>query len=223
MRACCPARPGRSPRSRATSVTGGTVAADAPLTVEVSRVGQDTTLAQMIGLVESALAAKSPVERWADAISRRFVPAIIALSVLTGLTLLVMGHTPDDALIRAVTVLVIACPCALGLATPLAVTSGVGAAASRGILIGNPDVLQILPRVRHLLLDKTGTLTEGRFAVQTFTGGLSELAAVAALEDPSEHPLARALVAYAHGLADRPPALRHSFHPSRGPGRHGSS
>ena len=188
------------------SVTGGTVAADAPLTVEVSRVGQDTTLAQMIGLVESALAAKSPVERWADAISRRFVPAIIALSLLTGLTLLLMGRTPDDALIRAVTVLVIACPCALGLATPLAVTSGVGAAASRGILIGNADVLQILPRVRHLLLDKTGTLTEGRFAVQSFTGGASDLAAVAALEDPSEHPLARALVAYADSQTVGPPS-----------------
>ncbi len=185
-------------------VTGGTIAADAPLTVEVSRVGQDTTLAQMIGLVETALAAKSPVERWADQISRRFVPAIIALSLLTGLTLLLMGRTPDDALIRTVTVLVIACPCALGLATPLAVTSGVGAAASRGILIGNADVLQILPRVRHLLLDKTGTLTEGRFAVQGFGGGPSDLAAVAALEDPSEHPLARALVAYAHSESAGP-------------------
>ena len=185
-------------------VTGGTIAADAPLTVEVSRVGQDTTLAQMIGLVETALAAKSPVERWADQISRRFVPAIIVLSVLTGLTLLLMGRTPDDALIRAVTVLVIACPCALGLATPLAVTSGVGAAASRGILIGNADVLQVLPRVRHLLLDKTGTLTEGRFAVQSFTGGSPDLASVAALEDPSEHPLARALVAYAHTQAADP-------------------
>jgi len=178
-------------------VTGGTVATDAPLTVEVTRTGSETTLAQMISLVEAALAAKSPVERWADKISRRFVPAIITLSLLTGLSLLLIGRAPADALVRAVTVLVIACPCALGLATPLAVTSGVGAAAARGILIGNTDVLQTLPRVRHLLLDKTGTLTEGRFAVREFTGTTDDLAALAALEEPSEHPLARALVAYA--------------------------
>jgi len=178
-------------------VTGGTVATDAPLTVEVTRTGESTTLAQMIALVEEALAAKSPVEKWADSISRRFVPAIIALALLTGLILLMSGHAPADCLVRAVTVLVIACPCALGLATPLAVTTGVGAAAIRGILIGNADVLQILPRVRHLLLDKTGTLTEGRFLVRDFTGSPDDLAALAALENASEHPLARALVAYA--------------------------
>ena len=178
-------------------VVGGTVTTDAPLTVEVTRTGGETTVAQMISLVEAALAAKSPIEQWADKISRRFVPALIALSLLTGLTLLLLSHAPADALVRAVTVLVIACPCALGLATPLAVTSGVGAAAARGILIGNTDVLQTLPRVRHLLLDKTGTLTEGRFAVREFTGTTDDLAALAALEEPSEHPLARALVSYA--------------------------
>ena len=181
-------------------VTGGTVATDAPLLVEVTRTGAETTLAQMIALVEEALAAKSPVEQWADRISRRFVPAIVGLAVLTALTLLVTGHSVSDVVVRAVTVLVIACPCALGLATPLAVTSGVGAAAARGILIGNTDILQVLPRIRHLLLDKTGTLTEGRFAVRAFTGTPDDLAALAALEDASEHPLARALVAHARGL-----------------------
>ena len=181
-------------------VTGGTVATDAPLVVEVTRIGGETTLAQMIALVEEALAAKSPVEQWADRISRRFVPAIVALAVLTALTLLLTGHSASDTIVRAVTVLVIACPCALGLATPLAVTSGVGVAASRGILIGNTDILQVLPRVRHLLLDKTGTLTEGRFAVRSFTGSTADMAALAALEDASEHPLARALVAHTRGL-----------------------
>ncbi len=181
-------------------VTGGTVATDAPLLVEVTRIGTDTTLSQMIALVEEALAAKSPVEQWADSISRRFVPAMIALSVGTALVLGLLGHPAADCLVRAVTVLVIACPCALGLATPLAVTTGVGAAASRGILIGNTDVLQVLPRVTHLLLDKTGTLTEGRFAVREFTGTESDLAALAALEEASEHPLARALVAHARSL-----------------------
>ena len=181
-------------------VTGGTVATDAPLVIEVTRTGAETTLAQMIALVEEALAAKSPVEQWADRISRRFVPAIIALAVLTALTLLLTGHSAADTIVRAVTVLVIACPCALGLATPLAVTSGVGVAASRGILIGNTDILQVLPRVRHLLLDKTGTLTEGRFAVRSFTGSTADMAALAALEDASEHPLARALIAHTRGL-----------------------
>ena len=189
-------------------VTGGTVATDAPLLVEVTRIGTDTTLSQMIALVEEALAAKSPVEQWADAISRRFVPAMIALSLGVALVLGLMGHSAADCLVRAVTVLVIACPCALGLATPLAVTTGVGAAASRGILIGNTDVLQVLPRVTHLLLDKTGTLTEGKFAVREFTGSESDLAALAALEEASEHPLARALVAHARslGLAALPAA-----------------
>ena len=118
------------------------------------------------------------------------------------------GHTAADCLVRAVTVLVIACPCALGLATPLAVTTGVGAAAARGILIGSSDVLQVLPRVTHLLLDKTGTLTEGRFAVREFTGTESDLAALASLEEASEHPLARALTAHARvlGIAALPAA-----------------
>lgn len=178
-------------------VTGGTVATDAPLLIEVTRTGTDTTLSQMIALVEEALAAKSPVERWADSISRRFVPAILLLSLGTGLVLALLGHPLQDCLVRAVTVLVVACPCALGLATPLAVTTGVGAAASRGILIGGVDVLQTLPNVRHLLLDKTGTLTEGHFKVREFTGTPEDLSALASLEDASEHPLARALVAHA--------------------------
>jgi heavy metal translocating P-type ATPase len=189
------------------TVTGGTVATDAPLTVEVTRTGNETTLAQMIALVEEALAAKTPVELWADKISRRFVPAIVALSLLTAAVLLALGHSPAEVIVRAVTVLVIACPCALGLATPLAMTTGVGAAAARGILIGNTDILQVLPRVRHLLLDKTGTLTEGRFAVQSFTGTPEDFAVLAALEDASEHPLARALVAHARTLGiTAPPA-----------------
>ena len=189
-------------------VVGGTVATDAPLLVEVTRTGSETTLSQMIALVEAALAAKSPVEQWADKISRRFVPAMIAIAIGTALVLALAGHSASDCLVRAVTVLVIACPCALGLATPLAVTTGVGAAAARGILIGNTDVLQVLPRVTHLLLDKTGTLTEGRFAVRAFTGTESDLAALAALEEASEHPLARALVAHARslGIASLPAA-----------------
>ena len=189
-------------------VTGATVATDAPLTVEVTRIGAETTLAQMIALVETALTTKSHTERWADAVARRFVPAILLLALATGLTLTFATHTaPADIMVRVVAVLVIACPCALGLATPLAITTGVGAAAARGILIANTGVLEVLPRVHHLLLDKTGTLTEGRFAVRAFArtdgaGRAEDLRTLAALESASEHPLARALVAYAQ--ADRP-------------------
>jgi cation transport ATPase len=109
-----------------------------------------------------------------------------------------LAHTPPaKVVVRVVSILVIACPCALGLATPLAITTGVGAAAMRGILIANTAVLEILPKVRRVLIDKTGTLTEGLFAVREFTGTPDDLVAVAAIESLSEHPLARALTAYA--------------------------
>ena len=182
-------------------VTGATVAMDAPLTLAVTRVGDDTALAQMIALVEDALSSKTPVERWADRISRVFVPAIIGLALATGLVLLLLHASPAAVVVRIVAILVIACPCALGLATPMAITTGVGAAAARGILIANTAVLETLPRVSRLLLDKTGTITEGRFAVRDVLwsgrGRREDLASVAALEHASEHPLGRALVAYA--------------------------
>jgi Cu2+-exporting ATPase len=184
-------------------VIGATVATDAPLTLEVTRIGDGGTLAQMIALVEKALATKSPAERWADRISRVFIPTIITLAVGTGLFLALTHHSAEQVLVRAVSILVIACPCALGLATPLAITTGVGAAAKRGILIVNTEVMEVLPRVRHIILDKTGTLTEGVFAVRGFEttalGHPDDLHAVAALERNSEHPLGRSLLAYAEG------------------------
>ena len=204
------------------SVTGATVAADAPLTVEVSRVGADTTLAQMIALVEGALASKSPVERWADRVSRVFVPAILALALATGAVLWLM-HAPASAiLVRMVAILVIACPCALGLATPMAITTGVGHAASRGILIADTAILETLPRVRHVLLDKTGTLTEGRFVVRDAEyvgpGSSRDWPALAALERPSEHPLARALVRHAESEHPGPLLIAGDFARHEGQG-----
>ncbi len=203
-------------------VTGATVAADAPLTIEVTRTGADTTLAQMIALVEGALASKSPVERWADRVSRVFVPAILTLALSTGAVLYFL-HAPASAiLVRMVAVLVIACPCALGLATPMAITTGVGHAASRGILIANTAILETLPRIRHVLLDKTGTLTEGRFVVReaVFAGPGSDddWPILAALERPSEHPLARALVQHAEAEYPGPPVCAADFarHDSQG-------
>ena len=178
-------------------VTGATLSTDAPLTVEVTRVGDESTLSKMIALVEEAISVKSPAERWADRISRYFVPAIIAIAVGTGAWLWIAHVSPSAILVRVVSILVIACPCALGLATPLAITTGVGAAALRGILIGNPTVMETLPKVKRILIDKTGTLTEGHFAVRDFTGDDTDLAAVAAIESMSEHPLGRAIVTYA--------------------------
>jgi len=201
-------------------VTGATLSTDAPLTVEVTRVGEQSTLAKMIALVEEAITVKSPAERWADRISRYFVPAIILIALSTGLYLWHAHSEPKEILVRIVSILVIACPCALGLATPLAITTGVGAAAKRGILIANPAVLETLPKVKRLLIDKTGTLTEGLFAVRDFVqadslpfregqGVGSDLSTIAAIESLSEHPLARALVSYAgnQSVGHVPPGL----------------
>lgn len=180
-------------------VTGGTVATDAPITVEVTRMGKESTLSQMIAMVEAAMSAKSPTERWADRISRVFVPSIIVIALATAFFAHFLLHqTVGSSIVRMVAVLVIACPCALGLATPLAITHGLGAAAQRGILIVNAGVLEILPRVTQIFLDKTGTLTEGRFSVlQIVAPGRdpnADLLSLATVERDSEHPIARAIV-----------------------------
>ena len=181
-------------------VTGATIATDAPLTVRVSRTGEGSTISRMIALVEEALLAKSATERWADQISRRFVPGILAVALITAGVMLAAHAPPAAVVVRIVSILVVACPCALSLATPLAITTAVGVGATRGILISNGGVLEILPRVRRVLLDKTGTLTEGRFAVRnviaTDDGEDRDLLAVATLESYSEHPIARAIVGY---------------------------
>jgi len=187
-------------KSAGDEVTGATIATDAPLTVRVSRTGEGSTISRMIAMVEEALSAKSATERWADQISRRFVPAILAIALITA-CVLIAGHAAASVVVvRIVAILVVACPCALSLATPLAITTAVGVGARRGILISNAGVLEILPRVRRVLLDKTGTLTEGHFAVRniivTERAEDRDLLAVAALESFSEHPIARAIVGY---------------------------
>jgi heavy metal translocating P-type ATPase len=146
----------------------------------------------MIAMVEEAMAKKTPAEQWADKISRIFVPTIIALALATVGVMLLTGHTVSETITRAVAVLVIACPCALGIATPMAMAAGVGAAAQKGILIADGSAFEMLGRLKILVMDKTGTATEGRFAVRhiqgTATGPLS------ALETLSEHPIGRAIV-----------------------------
>ncbi|MCS5480106.1 heavy metal translocating P-type ATPase [Corynebacterium sp. YIM 101645] len=185
-----------SPGSR---VTGATINASGRLLVEVTRVGADTTLAQMARLVTDAQAKKAPVQRLVDRISQIFVPVVIVISLLTLAVQLAVGAGLAPAFTAAVAVLIIACPCALGLATPTALLVGTGRGAQLGLLIKGPEVLESTRRADTIVMDKTGTVTEGVMsvsAVDAATGfGAGEvLAAAAAVEAASEHPIARAVV-----------------------------
>ncbi len=180
-------------------VTGGSVNGEGRVVVEVSAVGAESVLARIIRLVEDAQTAKAPIQRLVDQVSAVFVPVVLAIALLTLLGWLGAGAGAEAALIHAVAVLVIACPCALGLATPAAIMAGTGVAARHGILIKDAEVLENAHRVRTVAFDKTGTLTVGRPRLAAFVAapGADEsalLAAVAGLQSGSEHPLARAVV-----------------------------
>ena len=179
-------------------VTGATVNANGRLIVEATRVGADTALARIARLVEDAQSGKAPVQRLADRVSAVFVPAVILLSLGTLAYWLAAGEGATAAFTAAVAVLIIACPCALGLATPTALMVGTGRGAQLGILIKGPEVLESTRRVDTVVLDKTGTVTTGRMAlVDVVTAdGVDQLAAlrlVGSLEAASEHPIARAI------------------------------
>ncbi|GGD75903.1 heavy metal translocating P-type ATPase [Microbacterium murale] len=180
------------------AVTGATVNAGGRLVVRASRVGADTQLAQMARLVEDAQTGKAEVQRLADRISGVFVPIVIGIAVITLAGWLIAGFPAAAAFTAAVAVLVIACPCALGLATPTALLVGTGRGAQMGILIKGPEVLESTRKVDTVVLDKTGTVTTGRMALVGVTaesgtdaGELLHLAG--ALEDASEHPIAQAI------------------------------
>ncbi len=180
------------------AVTGATVNAGGRLVVEATRVGADTQLAQMGRLVESAQMGKAPVQRLADRVSAVFVPVVIALAVATLGFWLGHGEPAATAFTAAVSVLIIACPCALGLATPTALLVGTGRGAQLGILIKGPEVLESTREVDTLVLDKTGTVTTGAMAlveVHTVAGTDEDeaLRLVGAVEDASEHPIAQAI------------------------------
>jgi Cu+-exporting ATPase len=188
------------------SVVGATVNAGGRLVVEAIRVGADTQLAQMARLVTEAQSGKAPVQRLADRISAIFVPAVIALSVVTFAVWIGTGAGSAAALTAAVAVLIVACPCALGLATPTALLVGTGRGAQLGILVRGPEVLEATRRIDTVLLDKTGTVTTGAMAVTEVLPGpgveRGELVRVAAaVEHGSEHPIARAIVAGARTAA----------------------
>ncbi len=189
-------------------LTGGSINGDGRIVMQVTAVGGETVLARIIRLVEDAQAAKAPIQRLVDQVSAVFVPAVIAIALVTLAGWLWAGVGLETALIRAVAVLVIACPCALGLATPAAIMAGTGVAAKHGILIKDAEALEVAHRVGTVAFDKTGTLTVGRPRLTAFHAhpGSDEpalLSAVAAVQSGSEHPLARAVVAAAQerGLA----------------------
>ncbi|MBD3783822.1 MAG: cadmium-translocating P-type ATPase [Micrococcales bacterium] len=187
-------------------VTGGTVNTTGRLVVEATRVGAETTLAGIARLVERAQTSKAPVQRLADRVSAVFVPVVLALAAVTFVGWWVGSGDPARALEVAISVLVIACPCALGLATPTALLVGTGRGARMGILIKGADVLEDTRRVDTVVLDKTGTVTSGEMTlVEVSTAGRlpkdQALRAAAAVEQGSEHPVAKAVVAAARSRA----------------------
>jgi len=188
-----------APRRKAPgdAVVCGSLNTDSVLQIRATRTGPDSTLARIIRMVETAMANRSPLEQAVDRAARIFVPCVIVLALVTFAGWLAATGNAAIALMRAITVLVIACPCALGMATPLAITTAIGAASRRGILIGSSRVLEILPKVNVVVMDKTGTVTEGDFRLLEVSGDHARLAQAAALETRSEHPLARALVRWA--------------------------
>jgi Cu+-exporting ATPase len=180
------------------TLSAGTVNGPDPLLARIVRVGRDTTLAQVVRMVEHAQATRAPVQALVDRVSAVFVPAVILIAIATFAGWMAAGSPWPDAIIHAVTVLVIACPCAMGLATPAAIVAGTGAAAKAGILVRSPAAFDHGVGIDLALIDKTGTLTEGRPRLLRMIGATGHaLARAAGLQQASEHPLARAIRAAA--------------------------
>ncbi|WP_175807941.1 heavy metal translocating P-type ATPase [Burkholderia cenocepacia] len=187
------------PKDDGDAVTAGSINGEGALVVETTAIGAETTLARIIRLVESAQAEKAPIQRLVDRVSEVFVPAILGIAVLTLVGWLIAGAGMETAILNAVAVLVIACPCALGLATPAAIMAGTGVAARHGVLIKDAQALELAQRTTVIAFDKTGTLTEGKPSVTAFDAvgvpRAEALALAAAVQRQSDHPLARAVVA----------------------------
>ncbi|HEX2291591.1 MAG TPA: heavy metal translocating P-type ATPase, partial [Pseudonocardiaceae bacterium] len=193
------------------TVIGATLNKTGSFVFRATKVGRDTTLAQIVRLVEQAQGSKAPMQRLADTISSYFVPVVLVLAALTFTTWLIFGPSPVFALTATIAVLIIACPCALGLATPTAIMVGTGKAAEYGILVRGGEALEMTRKIDTIVLDKTGTLTRGKPAVTAVVpaDGLTDrelLRLAAAAEVGSEHPLGEAIVIRARELgADLPP------------------
>ncbi|MBF0422085.1 MAG: copper-translocating P-type ATPase [Magnetococcales bacterium] len=181
------------------SVTGGTLNKTGAFTFEASRVGQETALARIVAMVRQAQGAKPPIARLADQIAAIFVPAVLGIAALTFCAWWLFGPEPSltYALLNFVSVLIIACPCALGLATPTSIMVGTGKGAENGILVKGGDALETAHKLDVVVFDKTGTLTQGQPMVTDWTGNARHLALVAAAEHHSEHPIAQAIIAFA--------------------------
>ncbi len=182
-------------------VVGATVNQTGSFLMRAERIGSETLLAQIVQMVAEAQRSRAPIQKLADTVSGYFVPAVIGIAVITFIVWSIIGPTPAMAygLVNAVSVLIIACPCALGLATPMSIMVGVGRAAHAGILIKNAEAIEITEKVTHLITDKTGTLTAGKPEVvsRVANNGSTEhdlLQIAASVEAQSEHPLARAIV-----------------------------
>lgn len=184
-------------------VAAATVSRSGYLQISAQKVGEDTTLAKIIRLVEEAGGSKAPIARLADKIAGIFVPVVMSIAVVTFIIWMAMGETLEFALISAIAVLVISCPCALGLATPVAIMVATGKGASLGVLFKNAAALENLHRIDTVVLDKTGTLTTGKPVVTDVleaTDGCGLLEKAAALEERSEHPFAKAILERAEGM-----------------------
>jgi Cu+-exporting ATPase len=196
-------------------VVGATINGTGALVIRAEKVGADTLLARIVAMVAEAQRSRAPIQKLADTVSAYFVPAVIAIAIVTFVVWAFVGPEPRmaHALVNAVAVLIIACPCALGLATPLSIMVATGKGASAGILFRNAEAIEVLRKVDTLVVDKTGTLTEGKPSVVTVTadGGFTDqeiLRVAAGLEVASEHPLAAAIVAAAEARGVAPAAAR---------------
>jgi Cu+-exporting ATPase len=190
-------------------VTAGSINGEGVIAVETTATGAETTLARIIRLVESAQAEKAPIQRLVDRVSAIFVPVILLIALVTLIGWLAVGAGAETAVLNAVAVLVIACPCALGLATPAAIMAGTGVAARHGVLIKDPQALEMAHRIRIVAFDKTGTLTVGKPSMTAFDAadGIQRkeaLGLAAAVQRLSDHPLARAVVAAADAESLQP-------------------
>jgi Cu+-exporting ATPase len=179
-------------------VTGCTLNKSGSFLMVAERVGNETVLAQIVRMVSQAQRSRAPIQRLADVVAGWFVPAVLLVSLITAIVWTI--YAPEKALVNAVAVLIIACPCALGLATPMSIMVGTGRGASAGVLIRNAEALETLEKIDTLIVDKTGTLTEGKPRLTSVVGDPDTLRLAASLEMGSEHPLASAIVEGAKGL-----------------------
>ncbi|HIP44503.1 MAG TPA: heavy metal translocating P-type ATPase [Sulfurospirillum arcachonense] len=178
-------------------VIAGTINKTGTLHVKVQKLSSDTTLSKIIALLNEAGSKKLPIARFADKVANIFVPTVIAISILTFLVWYFVVGDSFGAILASISVLIISCPCALGLATPIAIVSSVGKGAQEGILIKNPEILEIIKDIKYAVFDKTGTLTKGEISVKDMLLDEKYLSLIASAELQSEHPISQAIVKYA--------------------------